>query len=722
MMTIKNPHLKQKLSLQHKFFLHNKRTLLCTSMLSAMGLLITNQLQAQTVQVQAVTKNSDIKNRTAKIITLKDTIVKGERLDRKLSDTAASVDIIDDSDIELNPQHSSVKQSINGLPNVSTYGNVGAPVIRGQDTQGPNSRAGAFFGGTVPRASIAIDGRRTGYNELYYGHGSTWDVDTIEVFRGPQTTTQGANSIAGAVIVNTKDPSFTREGALEVQAGSSKKRRISAVLSGAITQDIAARVTFDHHQKDSRIEYTNPKLNTNAIEKDFSNQQARLKLLYKPEAMPALQNKLTVAFSQSNGPQEDEVTLPFTNYTNNTNALASWDIRTKSFINDTDYKINNVRLHNQLQSTKLDVKRNVSAANNGAAEIARDEIVNELRVNYDFDQLSGVSGIYYSNQDADESLNFNGLSTFDDEKNSLGIYTDVTYRINQIALSGGLRYQQDKVTRDGTSVMKFLKGKSLNYDESFDEVLPKVSLAYSPQKNITLGAVVSKGYNPGGVSLSFRQTKFVPFKPETLWNYELFSRANLFDNHLLLTSNLFYSDIKDSQRYVITPLTEKMADAITINAERANSYGLEMGATYQVTDALNVKGNVGVLKTQFEQFDKAVFDFKNKEFAMSPDYSANLGFAWDMTDKLSLNANVRHTGSYYSDDENKQANKIDPISIANARLAYSPNDHITVSVFANNIFDEQKPLRIRDFGRRKPDLRANMTQQRELGVSLKTSF
>lgn len=66
----------------------------------------------------------------------------------------------------------------------------------------------AFFGGTAPRLAFNLDGHYLGYNEIVWGSQALWDVESIEVFRGPQTATQGANSIAGAIIVKTKDPTF----------------------------------------------------------------------------------------------------------------------------------------------------------------------------------------------------------------------------------------------------------------------------------------------------------------------------------------------------------------------------------------------------------------------------------------------------------------------------------------------------------------------------------
>ncbi|MGC8030374.1 TonB-dependent receptor plug domain-containing protein, partial [Salmonella enterica] len=86
---------------------------------------------------------------------------------------------------------------LNDVPNVIYTDSVGAPVIRGMDSQGPNNGQNVFWGGTVPRATINLDGHYLNYNEMYFGATSVWDLDSIEVFRGPQTTSQGANAIAG---------------------------------------------------------------------------------------------------------------------------------------------------------------------------------------------------------------------------------------------------------------------------------------------------------------------------------------------------------------------------------------------------------------------------------------------------------------------------------------------------------------------------------------------
>ncbi len=133
----------------------------------------------------------------------------GEKQQRDLKDTASSVTLITAEELDREkPGKDDVKTVLQGTPNVVYTDSVSTPVIRGQNAEGPHTGATAFFAGTMPRATINVDGHYLSYNELYFGGSATWDVSSIEVFRGPQTTSQGANAIGGAIIVNTKDPSW----------------------------------------------------------------------------------------------------------------------------------------------------------------------------------------------------------------------------------------------------------------------------------------------------------------------------------------------------------------------------------------------------------------------------------------------------------------------------------------------------------------------------------
>ena len=190
---------------------------------------------------------------------LEATTVTGEKVSRDMKNTASSVSIKTSREIDREKTgNASVSEVIADVPNVVYSDSVSAPVIRGQDTQGPLTGQGSFWGGTVPRATINLDGHYLNYNEFYFGATSVWDLDSIEVFRGPQTTSQGANAIAGAIIVNTKDPTFTPEGAYQAEIGSYNTKRTSVALSGPIVEDqLAARLAIDYSGRDTFIDYVN---------------------------------------------------------------------------------------------------------------------------------------------------------------------------------------------------------------------------------------------------------------------------------------------------------------------------------------------------------------------------------------------------------------------------------------------------------------------------------
>lgn len=236
-------------------------------------------------------------------LNLDSVMVTGEKVSRELKDTASSVSVIGSKEIdERHSGHASVSEVINGLPNVIYTDSVGAPVIRGQDTQGPNNGANVFWGGTVPRATINLDGHYLNYNELYYGGTSAWDVDSIEVFRGPQTTSQGANAIAGAIIVNTKNPTFTPEAAYQAEVGSYNTKHGSFVVSGPLSEDFAGRLALDYSARDTYIDYKNPKFQSSGTDQDLNALDARAKLLWLPSSIEGLQVKYTFNHNHSNRP------------------------------------------------------------------------------------------------------------------------------------------------------------------------------------------------------------------------------------------------------------------------------------------------------------------------------------------------------------------------------------------------------------------------------------
>lgn len=123
-------------------------------------------------------------------------IVTGERIARTEADTASSVVVVGGEAAEK-AAADRLDQILLLVPNVQAGSGEEGPAIRGQDSTGQLRNLFAFLGGARPRVTLQVDGRPVSYYEFVSGAQSAWDIAQVEVFRSPQTTTQGRNSIAG---------------------------------------------------------------------------------------------------------------------------------------------------------------------------------------------------------------------------------------------------------------------------------------------------------------------------------------------------------------------------------------------------------------------------------------------------------------------------------------------------------------------------------------------
>lgn len=651
-------------------------------------------------------------------------VVTGENVERSIEDTASSVVVFSEEDLAGRNSAATVSDVLKSVPNLIYTDTVGAPIIRGQDTQGPNFGSTAFFGGTIPRATINLDGHYLNYYEYVFGATSIWDTESIEVFRGPQTTSQGANAIAGAIIVDTKDPTFVPEGAYQAEYGSYNRRRSSVAVSGPLVEDqLAARLAVDYFGRDTFIDYTNPNFGKGNTDQDLESFNLRGKVLLVPEDLAGLSAKLTYARIYNNRPTYETASTPYEDLNNATTSMPSWEQNTDTGILDVDYNFDNgFKVYNQSQYSDMHVDRVTQPVTNGSAEVDQQNMSNETKLTWGTADttFSGVTGLYLARTTSDDILFIRGTSEFDDEKNHLGLYSEMTYRLtDRWTLTGGLRYQRDSIERSGTSSFAT---SALDYDETFDAVLPRASIAYDLTPTSTVGAMVSRGYNPGGVNLSFATSEYITFKEETVWNYELFGRTRLLDGRLGLSGNLFYSDYKDSQRLLPDYLNGLQYGSVVVNAGSTESYGLEMSMDYLVRDDVRLRGGVGLLQSEIGSFSSVDgTNYTGNEFGRAPAYMFNFGADWDITPEIRLSGDVRHTDGYYSTDENNPNYEVDNYTVADLKLSYAPREYLQFYAFANNIFDEWAESYLYD-DRSVGGIVANMIEPRMVGIGVKGTF
>ncbi len=146
-------------------------------------------------------------------VELEPIIVEGKLIGEPWYRVGTSFEQLDEEDLEERPGMQTTQDVLGKAANVSApVATAKAPSIRGVDGTGPAENANAFFAGSRPRMGLNVDGRPASYNELVFGSQSLWDVERVEMLRGPQSTLSGRNAIAGTLSVKSNDPTFERDG------------------------------------------------------------------------------------------------------------------------------------------------------------------------------------------------------------------------------------------------------------------------------------------------------------------------------------------------------------------------------------------------------------------------------------------------------------------------------------------------------------------------------
>lgn len=301
------------------------------------------------------------------------------------------------------------------VPNLSSSGASGSIAIRGI------GRNGASNQGQGVTSNVYVDGSPLSGTALGRSLTSLWDTQQVEVLRGSQSSVQGRNALAGAIVVTTADPTYTPEGKLRASYGENNTYQLAGAYSNAIVDDqLAFRLAADIQESDGFIDHISTDKNTDYEERLL----LRGKLLFEPKAIDDLSIKLTFDHNDTNtGESRPVVNTPF-NVT---------DEAYQSF-NVFDYKSSGRYTQNDVQTTRIILDTNYALSDNwsvkgifthedtsvdrefgfpdrlaefdGYAFNQFDEKVKsaEIRFNFDYDNISGVFGGYYFNAENDKHI------------------------------------------------------------------------------------------------------------------------------------------------------------------------------------------------------------------------------------------------------------------------------------------------------------------------------
>ena len=668
-------------------------------------------------------------------------VVTGTKQGLSLQETQASVELFDETRIERGA-FTSLDDVLQRTPNVSMNNVQTSFSIRGIN------QGGVGFAGTGATATVYVDGTPLS-SDSQQGVQSLWDVQQVEILRGPQSTVQGRSALAGAIVINTKDPTYDWESRARLQAGNENVRRASGVVSGPIVEDqLAFRLAYDYQTYDGGVVEA-----TTGIDQEFQDSRTlRGKLLIEPEAFPDLSVKLTAERIDTDFGEFNTIFAPVSFTDPSFSSFDPFDgetftrvrlenTETDRFVLDIEYDLNDHWKLVSVNTYEDNLRdRRFGAPVGGSIRLdasprETETLSSELRFAFDYDRLSGWLGAYYYESEGAEEQNFSAspgdfgfpsspagavvtlASTRDTSTENYAVFGDLTYELNdRWALQFGARYDREKFEDSGsqgsvTSVPEnctipslggapctalLPDGNEPGAPAEFSAFLPRVGIIHNFDSRRSLSFGIQRGYRAGGAVLrvvpSAGISELVSFDPEFVTNYELAFRSKSLDDKLTINANAFYTKWTDQQVNLPGP-TGLATDSVVENVGESELYGLELTTDYQAAPNLNLFASLGLLHTEFTDFPFAEVagEFENLDgnaFPTAPKTTAAFGVSYDHPSGVYTSWNVNYRSSQYSDVTNLKVNKVGSYTVVNARLGYRVAD-FDIYAYANNLFDKR---------------------------------
>jgi outer membrane receptor protein involved in Fe transport len=263
----------------------------------------------------------------------------------------------------------------------------------------------------------------------------------------------------------------------------------------------------------------------------------------------------------------------------------------------------------------------------------------------------------------------------------------------------------------------------LDYDKTSRAFLPKVSAAYDVTPDVRIGALVQRAYNPGGVTLDPAHHAQLDFKPEYMWDYELFTRSTVFDGKVSVNANLFYNDIRDAQRELDFDLSSPAGQVgllQIISEPRARAHGAELEIGLRPAHDLTLKGAIGLLDTRITKGIAKNDPFHDRQFFGAPHFTGSLAADWEPVRNLHLSTQVHHQSGFSGDDAEDPGLRTPGWTMVDARVGWQ-SGRLTIFGYAQNLFDKFAVIGFSG-PRDDPDVEVGVTDPRELGVGMEARF
>ncbi|MEM7000054.1 MAG: TonB-dependent receptor [Pseudomonadota bacterium] len=595
---------------------------------------------------------------------LEEIIVIGTKQGLSVQDTVTSVSVYDETRIDREVVFE-LDDIFLRSANVSSPGYTAGVAIRGI------ARNGVGFSGAGNTSNIYVNGAPIS-DQATGGIESLWDVSQVEILRGPQSTVQGRNSLAGAIAIQTKRPEYEMDGKIRVRGGELGTRQYSAAFGGGLIDGIlAGRIAVDRQEYDGEVEYAT----TGDDSHETDGTTLRASLLFEPIdtlSMLLIAERIDTfkrdeAVASSPGILGSAAQIEFNPFDGVGHQIPQeLDYEVDRFILDTTFDINErfslVFIGTYEDSATDRVFGNpfdltqFPTANNALFDQVTDTTSGEIRLEYSGDRLSGRVGVYYFEEETSNEVTATiGLgaivptdppdsvadiiAVFAQESENKAFFTEWRYEPNDNwAFEAGVRFDDEEnlnpgitgqvVVRPATcAIAAFIPGiggapcaallPAPGGDgivpASFDAWLPRLAVTYRFDEYRSLSLAVQRGYRAGG-SYLFRAPGAPASEPPTLRDFDPEFITNYeiaLRSEWLDQKVLVNANIYYSEwedQQVTIPGPTGVNDSETVNVGESELKGVELEVQWFVDDNLEVFGTFGYSDTEIIDFPYAVDD------------------------------------------------------------------------------------------------------------------
>lgn len=681
--------------------------------------------------------------RGASSILLEEVVVTARKREEAALDVPLSVSALGSQQIEALKVRDLTNLAV-GLPNVAldevgtTKGTANFS-IRGL---GINSSIPSID----PTVGVFVDGVYLGVNNGIIF--DTFDLESIQVLRGPQGILFGRNVTGGAILLNTKKPGdefeFKAKAAVDGGGDGGINKYLMATVGGPITENLGAKFTAYYNDDDGYFENSFDGEEFGALEQ----------VMFRPVVVWTPTDNLELTFrwehseTEGDGPAAQSHTsgsgIPGTptnfdrdshDFSNDERGFQDTEADLASLqvdwaVGETGTITNIIGYRDYSGDSLSDIDAQPGFLFHAASNLRAEQFSNELRYNGTFnDNINLTTGVYYFNNEIEyhERRHLLGNALQQDggglyEVETLGVFAAIDYDVNEmVTLTAGVRYTDEEKDVRIASLIANQSGPAIpgggrscnvvegscaydfNDTESWQSLSPKLGISVNPNDNTQVYVHWTRGYRSGGYNLRNTAQDTVnfgpgPFDEETVDSYE-FGFKTQFEGGRI-SGAIFSNSVDDMQREVNLADSSSAVVQIIQNTADATIRGMELDGTFSLWEGSVLMASLGWTEAKYTS---VAFDLNGDGTLDEADESLNLPRAPKITWSIGLTqdfdigdwgvmtarANYAHRDRAAYTDNN--LGYIGEQDILDAGLDFYSNDgHWVFSLYGKNLTDEVK--------------------------------